>query len=177
MTLRLPGAPKDVDARAQALAAYYQLLPSPFGQKQGSTAAGRGVPSGSPGGVGNSAGSSAGAGGAGMGHESAGFVLGGVIVRALALSWKDDTFADQLIGNKEALTILENWLGYSCPWNMQFLVEKSSAQFKVKEGVWDPAPTNQLTFFVPNAPKNVADHALALASYNQTGDAYPLTCP
>jgi ribosomally synthesized peptide (two-chain TOMM family) len=174
MTLCLPAAPKNVADRAQALAAYYQLLPSPFGQKPGSSGTARGV-GGSTGGVGTSAGTSAGAGGAGMGHESAGFVLGGVILRALALSWQDPIFAQQLIGNPDALTVLENWQGYSCPWNMQFLVEASMSEFK--GGVWDPVPTNRLTFFVPTAPTDVGVHALALASYNQTGDAYPLTCP
>ncbi len=86
MVLRFPLAPDDVAIRASALAAYYQELPSPFGQKHDPTSKNLGAPS--PAGGGGSAGTSAGSGGAGMGHESDAFVLGGVVLRALALSWQ-----------------------------------------------------------------------------------------
>jgi ribosomally synthesized peptide (two-chain TOMM family) len=180
LRLRLPSPPKSEGERTRALAAYYASMPTPFGQ---------GVPTLSPengGGVGDGSG----AGGGGMGHWEDALVLGATVARALALSWSDEQFHDQFKG-RGALLALQNWLGYTLPWNMELVTEYVSPRV----AHWDPAQQqwmhrdpkgkewspgvspNHLTLWVPNAPDAKYPQAVALAAYNQTGDAYPLTCP
>jgi ribosomally synthesized peptide (two-chain TOMM family) len=166
-TLRLPRAP--AGDQVKALAAYYSEMPTPFGQGrprvEGWIEPGEGTPE-----VGDSAGS----GGAGMGHWNDALVLGGTVLRALALSWSDQTFSEQFFG-KHAIDALQSWLGYTLPWNMQLEAEQvSDVTWNGKK--WSPRPSNSLRLWVPNKP-DTRHHALALASYNQTGNAYPLTCP
>jgi ribosomally synthesized peptide (two-chain TOMM family) len=80
LTIEFPNPPENPDDAPAAMAAYYAALPSPFGEA-GLT----------PDAI------STGAGGHGMGHMSDAFVLGGVIVRALAISWSNSSFRDSLI--------------------------------------------------------------------------------
>lgn len=167
LTLRFPEAPP-LDQQARALSAYYSELPTPFGHgtiRVEPWPKGGGVPP-----VGDDDGS----GGDGMGYWSDALVLGGTVMRALALSWVDQTFSEQLFG-KNAVSALENWLGYTLPWNMQLWAMRDPLP-KWDGSCWTPRPRNGLRLWVPNKP-DTRYHALALASYNQTGNAYPLTCP
>lgn len=183
LELRLPKAPNPSD-QPLALAQYYAALPTPFGVKgkeepkkcecpchEDEAEKGRGR-------VHNY--SSAGAGGAGMGHWSDAVVLGGVILRALALSWSDDDFRWQL--GENPLQALQNWLGYNCPWNVTLRVEYTDLTWDAHSRAWSEKPRNRLTLYLPSKPDVTVNGepislAVALAAYNQTGDAYPLTCP
>jgi ribosomally synthesized peptide (two-chain TOMM family) len=168
LSLCFPQAPV-IEQQAEALAAYYKAMPSPFGQ---------GHPSADPWDereqhqqpLGDSDGSA----GSGMGHWSDALVLGGTLVRALALSWSEPLFCEQFFGGR-ALDALQNWLGYTLPWNMDLQAEPAR-DMKWNGRAWTPMPRNRLTLWVPNRPET-KHRALALAAYNQTGDAYPLTCP
>ncbi len=182
LQLRLPPGPTSEVEQLTAITRYYALLPSPFGQLRkgekhcrdnAKTCCDR--PDADL-----AEDSSDGAGGSGMGHWADALVLGGVIVRALALSWSNADFKQQLAS--DALTALENWLGYNSPWNMSLSVdfEQGGSRWNGKD--WHPKPRNLLRLFVPNRPTldvsgQPVNLAVALAAYNQTGDAYPLTCP
>jgi ribosomally synthesized peptide (two-chain TOMM family) len=167
LKLRFPRAP-EVAEQSRALAAYYAELPSPFGHGRIHVEpwhASEGPPPLQD---------SDGSGGAGMGYWSDALVLGGSVARALALSWSNSTFAEQFFGDR-ALEAMQNWLGYTLPWNMQ--LEAEQVTDVTWDGTkWSPRPRNSLTLWVPNKPET-RYQALALAAYNQTGNAYPLTCP
>lgn len=163
LRLPFPDAPH-ADAVA-ALAAYYQLLPTPFGP--------------------DTSGGEAGPGGMGMGPVSDALVLGAVLMRAVAMHWNDrdenhlayerDLFGPQ--GGTPPKNIndaLAKWLGYDCPWNMELVAFHWDGSWDGKG--WSKPPQAALTLFVPAAPSHGAT-PFALAAYNQTGAAYPLTCP
>ncbi|MDD9939583.1 MAG: BMA_0021/BMA_0022 family TOMM bacteriocin [Myxococcales bacterium] len=170
LELRLPKAPDDAEEHAAALAEYYALLPSPFGFERSEE-----VQDGAESGGSSHQVTSAGAGGSGMGHFSDALVLGGVVMRALALSWESADFREHVFSRGRALGALQAWLGYSCPWNMDIEAVPSSIEWLPGLG-FSAKPRNRLTMWLPNRPEG---HGLgvALAAYNQTGDAYPLTCP
>lgn len=157
--------------QAKALAAYYAAMPTPFGyQARGKDAV-----------------QAQSALGTSMGPWVDALLLGATVVHALALSWNDELFNSQFFGS-EALLVLRNWLGYNLPWNMRIEAEgvkHDEAKWDVEQQQWQirdgqkwtaGVPANSLTLFVPNRPKP-GFQAVALASYNQTGPAYPLTCP
>ncbi|HKO52622.1 MAG TPA: BMA_0021/BMA_0022 family TOMM bacteriocin [Polyangiaceae bacterium] len=166
LTIQFPEQPGDA-AIPSASAAYYALLPNPFGEAPPPDAGG----------------ASSGAGGHGMGHMSDAFVLGGVILRALTISWKDPIFRAQLVSGQPINGLLMDYIGYNLPWNMDLFGEVGTSVFTAAGqdddlGNWGPVPRNTLEMFMPKKPLgNGADRALALAAYNQTGDQYPLTCP
>lgn len=165
LTFQFPAPPADVDIPAAA-AAYYARLPNPFGEPQP---------------VMGLAAVSSGAGGQGMGHASDAFVLGGVIVRALTVSWSNSDFRTKLTSGASINGLLMDYLGYNLPWNMDLFGTAGTSTYvpvKDKVGTWKDPLLNTLEMFMPRRPAGSgADRALALAAYNQTGDQYPLTCP
>jgi ribosomally synthesized peptide (two-chain TOMM family) len=173
MTLRLPNAPAE-EQQSLALAAYYAEMSTPFGKafkgRQDLAATFEAVDGG------NGGDGSDGSDGDGLGHSNDAFVLGGVILRALALSWSSDEFRQQFFQG-DALVALENWVGYNFPWNMQIKAKlDEELEWQAGSERWSRAPRNQLTLYVPNKPQT-QHQAVALAAYNETGNAYPLTCP
>lgn len=178
------------EMRVSALAGYYELYPTPFGS---------GVRHKAP--AISEQDSSAGSAGEGMGHWSDALVLGGVLVRALALYWQDADFRQLLLQGGSAphapnkysggvMSVLEHWNGYTCPWNVDlYVVERDDVVWNHKQRCWtrakdqpkssnDRPPTlNELVLFVPRAPHDFDHWPIALAAYNETGSAYPLTCP
>lgn len=167
LTIDFPAPPAVATDHPAALASYYSELPSPFGEPP---------PGPQPPGV------ASGAGGHGMGHMSDALVLGGVIVRALAISWADASFRQQLIGGAPINGLLMDYLGYNFPWNMDLIGRAGASAFIFPQqgarGCWSPTPTNAIEMYVPRHPQlGGPQDALALAAYNQTGDQYPLTCP
>lgn len=172
LSIDFPAAPANPNDWAAAMTAYYARLPTPFGDP---------VPPAPGSGV------SSGAGGHGMGHMSDAFVLGAVIIRALALSWSDAAFRSELFPNPPNPTrpingALEDYFGYRLPWNMELLAKDDGRSFLpavggVGLGNFDQDPVNKIKMFVPQPPPGAPNKAIALAAYNQTGDQYPLTCP
>jgi ribosomally synthesized peptide (two-chain TOMM family) len=107
------------------------------------------------------------------------------------LTWSDADFATQLFRPESSLKALQNWLGYTCPWNFDIAFEQCKATWIPRSagesGYWKNLPQNLLIMFPPGAPRHDSGpgagskwleiQTIALASYNMTGDAYPLTCP
>jgi ribosomally synthesized peptide (two-chain TOMM family) len=164
--LKLPFPDAPTVEPVAALAAFYELLPTPFGPK--------------------TSGGEAGPGGMGMGPVSDALVLGAVLMRAVAMHWntadgklheayEHDLFGPR--GGKPPRNIndaLAKWQGYDCPWNMELVAMRCDSTW---DGTgWSKRPRAELTLFVPAAPTETS-LPFALAAYNQTGAAYPLTCP
>lgn len=171
----LPQAPK---AKAtEALAAYYQMFPDFMGSvttfDDGATSVLRGalptslgIPSG--------------------GTDSL-LAFGGVVLRAVTLAWQSPEFLKQLTRSGEtdtdAAPVLSQWLGYNNPFNFQVRFETEQAfTWDAARGEWNlqradgTAIKNGIVLNYPVAPAEQDLWAIALTSYNNTGDAYPFTC-
>lgn len=110
--------------------------------------------------------------------------FGGVILRALALAWQRDDVFDELTDPKmiDATPVLSKYLGYNNPWNFNLRFIKSESITLIHDNssdanTWENPPQNIVLLHYPCRPKEKADlYPMALASYNQTGPAYPFTC-
>jgi len=170
LTLRLPlepsiALPPDPQQWTEALAGFYQRYPTLFGtalDKPGSE--GQAYPTE-------------------LGDWQPFLEFGALIVRAIAIAWKDDAFARAL--STDAASALESWLGYRFPWNIPLKIEITGSKTKwqpakdaASNGFWENLPTNTLTLAIPNKPddSDAKVFPIALAAYNNTGPAYPFTC-
>jgi ribosomally synthesized peptide (two-chain TOMM family) len=103
--IALPQAPAVADA-AEALAAYYQMFPAMMGPAvayQGeSSRAGHILPAGTP----------------DQGADQL-LAFGSVVLRAIALSWKDEAFLRTLVDRADATPVLSHYLGYNNAFNFQ----------------------------------------------------------
>lgn len=110
--------------------------------------------------------------------------FGGVILRALALAWQRDDVFDALTDPKmiDATPVLSKYLAYNNPWNfnLRFIKSESitlSNDNSLDANTWENPPQNIVLLHYPCRPEEKADrYPMALASYNETGPAYPFTC-
>lgn len=172
----LPQAPSS--HAAEALAAYYQVFPNfmggavAFEAPEASTAGlmkaalptGLGIPGGGEGSL---------------------LAFGGLVLRAIALAWQSPEFLFDLTRDPDTdkAPVLSQWLGYNNPFNFKILFTTNSAfTWDTARGEWnlenaDGSPIkNGLLLNYPNAPVEEGMRAIALTSYNNTGDPYPFTC-
>ncbi|WP_028581888.1 BMA_0021/BMA_0022 family TOMM bacteriocin [Desulfogranum japonicum] len=151
----------------------------------------------------------------GMGQWKDFLEFGGVIMRLIAMAWADERkegeegkYRNQIVeelvevqDTNKGATILNKWLGYAMPWNMDVQFKLSgwfgNSKNDEKQCCWDdikgqwpgsekmqskikrpPSCRNSLNFYIPNKPgKDPSIDAIALSAYNVTGDQYPFTCP
>lgn len=97
-----------------------------------------------------------------------------VYLRAIALSWRDDTFKQAL--EQDALLALQHYFAYKCPWNINLKVTSPPAGFgwNKEEGRW-VLPRSSMTFGVPVRP-TLDEEGIALAAYNDAGPTYLFSC-
>jgi ribosomally synthesized peptide (two-chain TOMM family) len=175
ITLRLPLDPtlalKDVDPKlwAQALADYYFEYPTLFGdgstrpvtkEKEGEISFKQGLP-------------------AKLGNFSEFREFGSVTMRAIAIAWSSKEFRDLFSkhGVEGTLSALQNWLGYTSPWNLDIKVEVSKGARWTPDGKWQKLRPNKLTLYIPQVPpEDPSVWPIALSAFNETGPAYPFTC-
>jgi len=71
--------------------------------------------------------------------------------------------------------IREIWPGFLNIWNfkIQFNIVKG---YKFENGKWNDLPKNVIQLNYPHKPEIIEDSPTALASYNASGRAFPLTC-
>ena len=178
ITIYLPLSPR-AEHTAEAFAAYYSRFPTFFGD--GSPEPSRIV-------------AAAGAGGVigplplGMGGLQQFLEFGAVVARAIALCWQEEhADSDQPIRDallEDGNIGLMHYLGYGLPWNMKLYFKPAPADCSYEPGNgsqvgrWQRLPPNGLKLHLPDRPENLeaSSLAVALAAYNNTGDAYPLTC-
>jgi ribosomally synthesized peptide (two-chain TOMM family) len=163
--IHIPGKPDDPNQQVQALAAYYQLFPTLFGYKK---LIGAGQPED-------------------LGVDQKPFLeFGGVTLRAIALSWLDDDFLNELTHPTlaDATPVLSRYLGYTNPWNFRikfkvhpdFVWLAETPENKIP--MWKDAqiPKNIIQLHYPTRPAESKFWPIALTSYNNTGPAYPFSC-
>ena len=169
----LPQAPQT--HASEALAAYYQLFPNFMGistsfeepnngMLRAALPTGLGIPGGGPDSL---------------------LAFGGVVLRAIALAWQSPEFHAELTRDdgKDKAPVLSQWLGYNNPFNFQVRFETEQAfTWDAARGEWNlqradgTAIKNGIVLNYPVAPAEQDLWAIALTSYNNTGDAYPFTC-
>jgi len=79
--------------------------------------------------------------------------------------------------------VLSQWLGYNNPFNFKILFTTNSAfTWDATKCEWNQknadgtAIKNAIRLNYPTAPVEENMRAIALTSYNNTGDPYPFTC-
>lgn len=122
---------------------------------------------------------------------------------AVAMSWENEQFRNLLITlddrrdkkhepkpPKHTITILDQWLGYHCPWEFELVVKPDNqAEYDARHHKWIKRTPPELTLTLPwmtgaltakdETEKN-ANHTgvaiMGLALYNTDGPGYPFTC-
>jgi ribosomally synthesized peptide (two-chain TOMM family) len=97
-----------------------------------------------------------------------------VYLRAVALAWSDPTFKQDFLTDPR--TAMENYFGYSCPWNVTIKVSEPPANngFGWNGKKWR-LPRIKATFGLPIAP-TIEEQPIAFAAYNDAGPTYLFTC-
>lgn len=184
ISLWIPPPPKKEEDWAKAWAAYYDRFPSFLGSRSSIPAKDDGpvLRESYP---------------LGMGNWKDFLEFGAVIMRLIAMSWRDPQVKKELFeveGTTQGVKVLNKWLGYNMTWNMdvKFLMSgwKDNSPGAELACRWDgdqwPQPTprtaacrNGLHFYIPRCPEpsKPSIQAVALSAYNVTGDQYPFTCP
>ncbi|AOK20720.1 hypothetical protein WL40_06050 [Burkholderia ubonensis] len=103
-----------------------------------------------------------------------------VYLRAIALSWQDKTFKDELL--KNPFEALAKYFGYQCPWIIELEIVKPKGDYGWKsgsdgsgEGSWH-LPRNTMWVGIPERPESRGEEAVALAAYCDAGPTYLFTC-
>jgi ribosomally synthesized peptide (two-chain TOMM family) len=132
-------------------------------------------------------------------------IFGSIVMRAIALAWKNVKFREELFNDfeKDKTGVLSEYLGFNNPWNFQIIFKKwiiipiltdsmknMQTGFYWKKGTarrgghgtlgcWleDKIPFNLIQLNYPNKPRDKDSWPIALNTYNCTGPAYPFTCP
>ena len=92
------------------------------------------------------------------------------IVRAVAISWHDRTFAE--VFRSDPFAAMKKWFGYDCPYALKMNVKLSNENknphhfMPVETGGW-VGTNNTIRLYLPPRPKDPAQRAEALAAYNQ----------
>jgi ribosomally synthesized peptide (two-chain TOMM family) len=98
-----------------------------------------------------------------------------VYLRAIALSWENKTFKDDL--KKHPADALARYFDYRCPWLLEIKIVEHD-----HESAWDEnsqswkLPLNTMTVGIPERPDPHSDEAVALAAYSDAGSNYVFTC-
>lgn len=172
----LPQAPSSSHA-AEALAAYYQLFPNFMGGAVSFDA-----PEGAPGMMKAALPTGLGIPGGGEGSLLA---FGGLVLRVISLAWQSPEFLFDVTREPDVdkAPELSQWLGYNNPFNFKILFTTNPAfTWDAANGEWNlnnanGSPIkNGILLNYPNAPQEESMQAIALTSYNNTGDPYPFTC-
>ncbi|AOK30611.1 hypothetical protein WS67_15665 [Burkholderia singularis] len=97
-----------------------------------------------------------------------------VYLRAIALSWRDPVFKAALLENPQ--DAIERYLNYRCPWIVDLKITEAGPEcgWDAQAQRWN-LPRNAITFGVPKRPE-LAEQAIALAAYNDSGPAYLFSC-
>lgn len=105
--------------------------------------------------------------------------FGSVTMRAVSIAWYSKEFRDLISkqGVDGTLNALQNWLGYTSPWNLDIKVEADKSARWSPDHKWERVRPNKLTLYIPQCPADDPSvWPIALSSFNETGPAYPFTC-
>lgn len=196
LTLRLPIRQPAIEpgSRARALAEYYHLRPSVFGNpsatiEQSVLVPNAATPLKDPNVGETRTGTKARAGEIEFaGHQPPrnGFVPNAssfmdfqvVLLWAIGKAWENEGFAKLLLTNESLASALGSIRGYALPWRLHIVVkDDETASFDASgSGGWKGLSRHELSLNLPAPPKEVRDQSIALAAYNGTGAEFPFTC-
>ncbi len=118
--------------------------------------------------------------------------FGRLTLRVVGTAWADPKFTQEITNPdlKNADPLLSKYFKYNNPWNfnIRFRNAKDFRWVKTSENSespsskppqyhWENIPNNIMVLNYPNRPAETVDFPLALADYNNSGSAYPYTCP
>lgn len=131
----------------------------------------------------------------GLGDFQTFLEFGAFLLRVVALAWNKPEFRGKVDasagGNSEAA--LQAWMGWNSPWNMHIHIrddegitygepedisQLNASPPRFERGTWKSGKRNVLTLNLPTKPAGQSEklHAVALTTYNNTGDPHPFTC-
>ncbi|MBT0569634.1 BMA_0021/BMA_0022 family TOMM bacteriocin [Curvibacter sp. CHRR-16] len=180
--ITLPNCPDDSQKKymAEALAAYYQNFPTVLGPALSTMSSPHSHGIGSP--------QPTAMGIPGGGPDSF-LAFGSVILRAVILSWTNKEFFHELIHANDAVPSLAKWFGFSMPFNFFIKFEHNPSSdynwsYNASSQTWGwnmgtpeaPVIWNKVVLNYPTCPDDEEIRPVALATYNNTGAAYPFTC-
>ncbi|MGU7770116.1 BMA_0021/BMA_0022 family TOMM bacteriocin [Burkholderia sp. MR1-5-21] len=99
-----------------------------------------------------------------------------VYLRAIALSWRDQKFKDELL--KNPFDALAKYFSYQCPWIIDLEIVKPGGGYGWNgsgNGSWN-LPRNVMTVGIPEQPASLGEESVALAAYCDAGASYLFTC-
>lgn len=97
------------------------------------------------------------------------------LLHAMVEAWDSSEARDLLQKNPPAA--IHNASEYEAPWNISLRVRNDDhAKWDANSGEWQNLTANELTLSLPETPKPVPQHGIALAKYNEIGAAYPFSC-
>lgn len=129
----------------------------------------------------------------GLGDFQTFLEFGAFLMRIIALAWNNTEFRGKVDAGAGGDTedALQAWLGWNSPWNMRISI-KDDDQItytepafplaapgpEITQGTWTAGSENILTLNLPKRPDgyDVKLHAVALTTYNNTGEHHPFTC-
>lgn len=98
-----------------------------------------------------------------------------VYLQAVELSWRDDVFKAALL--EDPMSALRHYFHYNTPWNFRLIIEQvEGGEYGwINNSIWN-LPVNEISVGLPTAPKNLTEHPVALALYNNAGPSYLFSC-
>jgi len=98
-----------------------------------------------------------------------------VYLRAIALSWQNRDFRDELL--KNPTDALARYFDYQCPWLIDLeVVDPGDVRgWDSVEQRWH-LPQNTMSVGIPEQPKHLGEEIVALAAYSDAGSNYVFTC-
>lgn len=167
--IKLPNKPADPAQEPIALSAYYQQFPTFFGGGYGDSAPASNV---------SASGGVTKVGGLGIGGPETFLSFGALTLRVIAYAWENNEFFERLTdpGLDNAAELLTEYFQFTNPWNFNIRFEKDeNFNWDSEKKCWPVDILNRIELNFPDTPV-VDDQAIAIASYNDSGPAYPYTC-
>ena len=166
--IKMPNRPTDSKQKPIALSAYYQQFPTFFGGGHGNL----------PGGTGAVAANAVTkVGGLGIGGPETFLSFGALTLRVIAYAWENEEFFNKLTDPdvNNAAELLTEYFQFTNPWNFNIRFERDENFNWDSEKGWPTDIMNRIELNFPDTP-NMNEQAIAIASYNDSGPAYPYSC-
>ncbi|SHF86093.1 BMA_0021/BMA_0022 family TOMM bacteriocin [Pedobacter caeni] len=203
--IKIPTAPEDVAERAEALSVYYSLFTSLFGNGYEVTDTAGAIPC-AHGGVEeimatnyktfslnkadfNAAIENNIQNDLGSGSNESFFGFGAIVMSIISFCWMNPGYLEYITEKNRTITpvgtegsiLRDEFISFKNPWafNIRFeKAEEGNSTWNTESGTWEKVEVNDIFLQFPAKP-NPENHsnARALSRYNNTGPAYPLTCP
>jgi ribosomally synthesized peptide (two-chain TOMM family) len=124
----------------------------------------------------------------GNGGDESFYGFGSIFMNIISVCWNNPNYLAYITKDNRVITpvgtehsvINDEYISFKNPWAFNIQFKKSSEEnSKWNNGThkWDAIENNEIYLQFPSKPSDQKYYVRALARYNGTGPAYPLTCP